>query len=199
MDTMEVFHVLYIVFLIFGILLLVATVFEFFAFNITKIFQDLTGITKRREIKKMTENTEYTGQLKYKTNLKRNEKLLSPSGRLSESPNTTGKLHKAKKKAVITPPPAKEEMLTEAIKEPVREMSMEGGTKNTTDVSEADTGVLNTGASETAVLTEQTIKERQQESETSVLSETRDTEHKEIHFLLERQILMTHTNEVIDM
>lgn len=219
MDTMELFHILYIVFLIFGILLLVAAAFEFFAFNIKKIFQDLTGITQRREIKQMTEDTEYTGQLKHRSGFKKHEMIVSPSGKLndSKSGNTTGKLRGSKKKAVITPPPApaktQAEIETEVIQnksnmqknviqdQSANETELLSGTVKTEKmaVQESETGVLNTSAGETAVLNQQTIQEEERESETSVLSQTQPVSRREIHFLLERQILMTHTNEVIDI
>ena len=219
MDTMELFHILYIVFLIFGILLLIAAAFEFFAFNIKKIFQDLTGITQRREIKQMTEDTEYTGQLKHRSSFKKHEMLMSPSGKLNESKvnNTTGKLRGSKKKAVITPPPApaksQAEIETEVIqnKSNVRKNVSHAESANETDllsgavktekmeVQESETGVLNTSAGETAVLNQQIIQQEERESETSVLSQTQPVSRREIHFLLERQILMTHTNEVIDI
>lgn len=221
MDTMELFHILYIVFLIFGILLLIAAAFEFFAFNIKKIFQDLTGITQRREIKQMTEDTEYTGQLKHRSGFKKHEMIVSPSGKLNESKanNTTGKLRGSKKKAVITPPPAPAKTQAEIETEVIQNKSnvqtnvgrSEGGNENETEflagavkaektaVQESETGVLNTSAGETAVLNQQTIQEEERESETSVLSQTQPVSRREIHFLLERQILMTHTNEVIDI
>ncbi|MBO6142211.1 MAG: hypothetical protein J6O72_02330 [Lachnospira sp.] len=189
MDTMELFHILYIVFLIFAILLLVAAAFEFFAFRIKKVFQDLTGITRKREIKQMTEDTEYTGQLKHRSTMKKRDMAVSPSGRLKgqKTEETTGKLRRAGKKAVITPPPkpvTEDIKITERI--PVKE-------------EEVETGVLNTSAAETDVLNKQVLEERERESETSVLSEREQTARRDIHFLLERQILMTHTDEVIDM
>lgn len=215
MDSMELFHILYIVFLIFGILLLIAAVFEFFAFHIKKIFQDLTGITQKREIRQMTEDTEYTGQLKHRSGFKKHEMLMSPSGKLNESKqtNTTGKLRSSKKKAVITPPPASQngvssgqQITAKMPKQQETAVSHDSATELLTETMpdmaqpvEADTGVLNTSAGETAILNEQVKQAEERESETSVLSETKAVPRREIHFLLERQILMTHTNEVIDI
>ena len=85
MSSMEIFHILKNIFLALGIILFVAAVVEFFAFNIKKIFQDLSGITRKREIRQMTEDTEYTGQLKRRSAGARHEKMMTPSGRLSSA------------------------------------------------------------------------------------------------------------------
>lgn len=215
MNSIEVWHMLNTVFLIFGVLLLVATIFEFFAFNIKKIFQDLTGITQKREIKAMSENTEYTGQLKHKTSFKKNEKIVSPSGKLNYAGggSITGKLNKAHKKAVITPPPAPDNNAIYTAKAKDKMVSDENETdilKSHQTNAEADeatdilkeqqvnieTEVLQSSESETSVLSEVQIKiNRDSISKDAQIS---TVSRREIHFLLERQILMTHTNEIIE-
>jgi len=214
MNSIEVWHMLNIIFLIFGALFIVAAIFEFFAFNILKIFQDLTGITKKRALKAMSENTEYTGQLRHKSNFKKNEKIVSPSGKLKQSgSSTTGRLSGARKKAIITPPPEPDNSAIytpKASKAAVVEEEatdvLDTNTVRQTDSSldEAATEVLQAAENvekqpsenETTVLNAKKIKTNKNKASTS--EEKAAGPHKEIHFLLERQILMTHTNEVIE-
>ena len=219
MSSMEIFHILKNIFLALGIILFVAAVVEFFAFNIKKIFQDLSGITRKREIRQMTEDTEYTGHLKRRSAGARHEKMMTPSGRLSSASTgyTTGKLRNPKKKAVITPPPKEErEVVNDTGKNYISEANSSSGLSNAAQQAsdlnvknssvnsdlysaqseENGTAVLN--ETETSILSQSVIEENEREGETSVLAENSAPKHREIHFLLERQILMTHTNEVIE-
>lgn len=208
MTTIELFHMLKIIFLIFGILFVIAAGFEFFAFNIKKIFQDITGMTQKREIKQMSENTEYTGQLKHHSQLKSNQKMMTNTGKL-RNPNagtTTGRLSGIRKKAHIEAPKA-EAAVTETVQPDESATSVLG--------NEDATAVLGGDESATAVLssTSQPVTTSGgDESETAVLGSVKaapvtepvrqqapvEKGRKNIHFLLEKQILLIHTNEVIE-
>lgn len=210
MTTIELFHMLKIIFLIFGILFVVAAGFEFFAFNIKKIFQDITGMTQKREIKQMSENTEYTGQLKHHSQLKSNQKMMTNTGKL-RNPNagtTTGRLSGIRKKAHIEAPKA-DAAVTETVQPDESATSVLG--------NEDATAVLGGDESATAVLSSTsqpatTATAGVDENETAVLGDakaatvTEPVKHqatvekgrKNIHFLLEKQILLIHTNEVIE-
>lgn len=208
MTTIELFHMLKIIFLIFGILFVIAAGFEFFAFNIKKIFQDITGMTQKREIKQMSENTEYTGQLKHHSQLKSNQKMMTNTGKL-RNPNagtTTGKLSGIRKKAHIEAPKA-DAAVTETVQPDESATSVLG--------NEDATAVLGGDESATAVLSstlQPVTTSGGDESETAVLGSMKaapvtepvkqqapvEKGRKNIHFLLEKQILLIHTNEVIE-
>ena len=200
MTIIEVFHMLKIVFLIFGILLLIGAVFEFFAFNIKKIFQDITGLTKKREIKQMSENTEYTGQLKHKSAFKSNQKMMTNTGKL-RNPNggtTTGKLSGVSKKAFIEPP--KEKADTNSVK-PVdmKNKSAAYDESETAILNNTNSAVMPDSEAETAVLTNNKVQEKAEHAKNTENTKLIDSRaRKNIHFLLEKQILLIHTNEQIE-
>lgn len=203
MNTMDLFHILYIVFLIFGGLLLVAAIFEFFAFNIKKIFQDLAGITRKREIRHMTENTEYTGQLRHHSAFKKNGTIVTPSGKLKDDKagTKTGKIYNASKKAVITPPPANyspEKQYSETGTEILNDANITAKIHTDNGEEPPQTGVLNQNVYNTAVLNQADREAQEREEQTTILSDNKKVKAADIHFLLERQILITHTDEVIE-
>lgn len=65
--TLELYHMLYIVCGVIGIVMLCLTILLFFVFRIYRIIMEMTGISRRKEIHRMENNTKFTSQLEKKS------------------------------------------------------------------------------------------------------------------------------------
>lgn len=172
-----------------GVMLLVSVIL-FFAFNIPKVVNDLTGRTARKAIENIRRQNEATGDKTYKSspvNMQRGKLTdkISKSGRLipnNETPFGTG-------------------VITEKIS--TQRLAADEAASETTVLSQgSETTVLNTGVSETTVLNagfDETSVLSTGYSETTVLQSAAEATIHNVsqNFEIEYEITFIHTNEVI--
>ncbi|MBQ8982081.1 MAG: hypothetical protein IJ079_00710 [Lachnospiraceae bacterium] len=170
------YHNLFLICLVLAIVFLILSIALFFLFDIRNVIAVLSGQAEKKAIKKMQEETAYTGQLARRAPNKMARSMVSQSGSLNV-PVPSGN-------HVIDPSMDHATIKTEALAEP--EMY----------ISKNDTMVLNNESMATSVLTADS---------TTVLSQDMLPQKPEkpkidvsiVGFVLERQILMTHTDEKI--
>lgn len=182
MNNIETLHTIYIATMTAGIIMLVITVVFFFLFDIRHVIGKLFGFSERKEIKKLSENTAFTSQLNKKYNQKMKGKVFTDSGNLkkNQTPAELMGLTSSPGPAVGT-----EQGINYAAASQVGDDSLA-------------TAVLGheAGANETAPLTN---------DQTTVLSDrgavarAKAAGVADLQFTITRQILLTHTDETIEI
>lgn len=85
MNNIETLHTIYIATMTAGIIMLVITIVLFFLFDIRHVVGRLFGFSEKKEIKKFSENTAFTSQLNQKYNQKMKGKVFTESGNLKKN------------------------------------------------------------------------------------------------------------------
>lgn len=84
MSNIETLHTIYIATMTAGIIMLVITVVLFFLFDIRHVIGKMFGFAERKEIKKLSDNTAFTGQLNSKYGQSMKGKVFTDTGSLKK-------------------------------------------------------------------------------------------------------------------
>lgn len=170
--TLDLYHMLYMVCGVIGIVMLCLAILMFFIFKIYRIIMEMTGISRRKEIHRMENNSKFTSQLERKS-----AQNSGRTGRIGRTGHIGGL-----RKVVIEPPKAET-----------------GGTRyqseQTAPQPERNTGVLDEGMKgDTQLLSEKmtvSMPDRKVPQTTATQPEGR-------YFVkVTRTIMLVHTNEEI--
>ena len=181
MNNIETLHTIYIACLTAGVIMLVITIILFFLFDIRHVIGNLFGFTERKEIKKLRENTAFTSQLNNKYNQKMKGKVFTDSGNL--------KKHQT---------PAEQMGLTNISNTGETPEEYRGNSQTAFENDSLATEVLNHSeyANEMALF---------KDNQTTVLNvrevagQMTSPPIADLQFTITRQILLTHTDETIEI
>lgn len=181
----SLYHNIYLICFALAIAFLVLTIFLFVFLDIKNVFMSLTGRAEKKAIKQMEENSVFTSQLSRQRKNRYAAKMVSPSGQLGMPNGGRQRLVESEKiqpNIPLVQPPEREESKTEALVNPYEQ--------NYTP--KADTTILNeeiTTVSATGKTSDMDIPiHRATESQINLA---------DVGFMLERQIMMIHTQESI--
>lgn len=181
----SLYHNIYLICLVLAIAFLVLTIFLFVFLDIKNVFMSLTGRAEKKAIKQMEEHSVFTSQLSRQRKNRYAGKMISPSGQLGTPSGGKQRLVEPEKVQTNIPlvqPPEREESKTEALVNPYEQ--------NYTP--KADTTILNeeiTTVSAMGKVSDMDIPlHRANESQFNLA---------DVGFMLERQIMMIHTQESI--
>lgn len=182
MNNIETLHTIYIATMTAGIIMLVITIVFFFLFDIRHVIGKLFGFSERKEIKKLSENTAFTSQLNKKYNQKMRGKVFTDSGNLKKNQSPAELMGLANKPdaaagtvqnaSYAAAPPVGDDSLATAV------LGHEVDSNETTPLSDGQTTVL-------------------QNNDAAV--KARSAKSADLQFTITRQILLTHTDETIEI
>lgn len=181
----SLYHNIYLICFALAIAFLVLTIFLFVFLDIKNVFMSLTGRAEKKAIKQMEENSVFTSQLSRQRKNRYAAKMVSPSGQLGMPNGGRQRLVESEKiqpNIPLVQPPEREESKTEALVNPYEQ--------NYTP--KADTTILSeeiTTVSAMGKVSDMDIPlHRANESQFNLA---------DVGFMLERQIMMIHTQESI--
>ena len=182
MNNIETLHTIYIATMTAGIIMLVITIVLFFLFDIRHVVGRLFGFSEKKEIKKLSENTAFTSQLNQKYNQKMKGKVFTESGNLkknqtpaqmlglSNAPGATANSEQNANYAAATQDG--DDSLATAV------LGKESGSNETQPLNGDQTTVLQNN---------------------DAVVRARSMRSTDLQFTITRQILLTHTDETIEI
>lgn len=182
------YHNMYMICIVLAVVLFLLSIFLFFWLDIKNVLLTLTGRAERKAIKQMEEEAVFTSQLTRRAKNKYARGMVSPSGQLA----TPG----GNRQHPIEPPKRQSDQpliqlpsdnnYTEALE---HTEAIEYIPKADTEVLSQDVGVTSVLANDTTTVLEPSMLPTSQEQVKVDVSV--------VNFILERQIMMIHTEESI--
>jgi hypothetical protein len=176
LNNIDTLHTIYVVSLTAAIIMFILTMVLFFLFDMRHVFGWIFGVSEKKEIRKMEANTAFTSQLNAKYNKQMKGKVFTDTGSLRRKQS-----------------PA--ELLGMTSAPPPQNTDTGGNTAFSQDSTETES-LGRQGSFETAVLNLD-----QSENDTTVLKHDPQTQlqpNPNIQFMIVKQIMMIHTDEVIE-
>ena len=182
MNNIETLHAIYIATMTAGIIMLVITIVLFFLFDIRHVIGRLFGFSEKKEIKKLSENTAFTSQLNQKYNQKMKGKVFTESGNLkkNQTPAQMLGLSNAPGAAANSGQNVNYAAATQDVDDSLATavLENESGSNETQPLNGDQTTVL-------------------QNNDAAVRA--RSMRSTDLQFTITRQILLTHTDETIEI